>query len=354
MQLIIRLWLIVLLTVAVGCDGNGGDTGESGSPVRLTGAGATFPKPLYEKWAAQYARMHPNVVINYQGIGSGGGIKQITEKTVDFGATDGPMTDSQLQKAEGELLHIPMVLGAVVPVYNLPQVKRPLVFSGPVLADLFLGKITRWNDAALVTLNPDAGLPDRPITIVHRSDGSGTTFIFTDYLSKVSPAWESGPGRGTTVNWPVGRGAKGNDGVAADVKQNEGSLGYVELIYAANNNIAYGSVVNAAGKAVRASADSVSAAASLKDIPEDLRVSITNAPGDSAYPISGLTWILLYQQQADAAKGKALVDFLWWATHEGQAMAAPLHYAPIPAALLPHIEAKLRSVTSGGKPLVSQ
>jgi phosphate transport system substrate-binding protein len=327
MWLIVRLVLIALLAIPVGCDGNDGGTtaSESGSSVRLTGAGATFPKPLYEKWAAHYTQMHPNVAINYQGIGSGGGIKQIIEKTVDFGATDGPMTDSQLQKAEGNLLHIPMVLGAVVPVYNLPQVERPLVFSGPVLADLFLGRITRWNDAAIVKLNPDAGLPDRPITIVHRSDGSGTTFIFTDYLSKVSPAWESGPGRGTTVNWPVGRGAKGNDGVAADVKQNEGSLGYVELIYAANNNIAYGSVVNAAGKAVRASADSVSAAASLKDIPEDLRVSITNAPGDSAYPISGLTWILLYQQQADAAKGKALVDFLWWATHEGQAMAAPLH-----------------------------
>ncbi len=345
-------WLLILgLLGLAGC----GQHEEGGGNVSLTGAGATFPQPLYAKWAAHYAQMHREVGINYQGIGSGGGIKQITEKTVDFGATDGPMTDAQLQKASGELLHIPMTLGAVVPIYNLPQVTKPLVFSGPVLADLFLGKITKWNDPQLVQLNPDAGLPDQPVTVVHRSDGSGTTYIFTDYLSKVSPAWKSGPGKATTVNWPSGRGAKGNDGVAADVKQNEGSLGYVELIYAANNNIAYGDVVNAAGQPVHASIESVSAAAgTLKDIPPDLRMSITNAEGEGAYPISGMTWILLYKQQENEAKGKALVEFLWWATHDGQALAAPLHYAPLPKELLPLIEAKLKSVTAGSKPLLTQ
>ena len=317
--------------------------------VSLTGAGATFPKPLYEKWASEYSKTHRGVRINYQGIGSGGGIKQAQEKTVDFGATDGPMTDKQLEKAPS-ILHIPMILGAVVPIYNLPDVNKPLVFNGPVLADAFLGKITRWNDPKIAELNPGVKLPDKPITIVHRSDGSGTTYIWTDYLSKVSEAWKSGPGTATTVNWPAGRGAKGNDGVAADVKQNAGSLGYVELIYAANNNISYGDVVNAAGKTIHASEASVSAAAaSLTNPPEDLRVSITNAPGDGAYPISSFTWILLYKDQADAAKGKALVDFLWWATHDGQALAAPLHYAPLPKEFVPLVEAKLKSVTAGGQ-----
>ena len=323
--------------------------------VTLTGAGATFPEPIYQKWASQYNKMHPDVRINYQGIGSGGGIRQITEKTVDFGASDGPMTDTQLKKAPGQLLHVPTVLGAVVPVYNLPSVKKPLVFSGPVLADLFLGKITKWNDKRLVDLNPEAGLPDMPVTIVHRSDGSGTTFIFTDYLSKISKQWEQGPGRLTTVNWPVGRGAKGNDGVAADVKQNQGSLGYVELIYAANNNIAYGNVVNAAGKTVHASVESVSAAAaSITNPPEDLRLSITNAPGGSAYPISSMTWILVYKEQADTTKAKALVDFLWWATHDGQAMAQSLYYAPLPRELMPLVDKELRSITAGGTPVLAE
>jgi phosphate transport system substrate-binding protein len=317
--------------------------------VSLTGAGATFPKPLYESWAASYANVKPGVRINYQGIGSGGGIKQITERTVDFGATDGPMTDEQLKKAPGKLLHVPMVLGADVPIYNVAGVSKELAFTGPVLADLFLGKIKKWNDPKLVELNPDANLPDKPVTIVHRSDGSGTTYIWTDYLSKVSKEWEAGPGRATTVNWPAGRGAKGNDGVAADVKQNDGSLGYVELIYAANNNINYGGVVNAAGKTVRATEASVSAAAaSLKDSPADLRISLTNAPGDEVYPISSLTWILVYQEQSDEAKGKAVTEFLWWATHDGQAAAAPLHYAPLPKSLVPLVEAQLKSITAKG------
>ncbi len=322
--------------------------------VRLIGAGATFPQPLYSKWAAQYNRIDPKVNINYQAIGSGGGIKQITEKTVDFGATDGPMTDAQLSKASGEILHIPMTLGAVVAIYNLPEVKQTLTFSGPVLADIFLGKITRWNDPRLSELNPEVKLPDLPITVVHRSDGSGTTYIFTDYLAKISDEWASGPGRATTVNWPTGRGAKGNDGVAADVKQNVGSLGYVELIYAANNDISHGNVINRAGQAVHASAESVSAAAVVDQIADDLRISLTDATGKQAYPISGMTWILIYKQQPEAAKGKALLEFLWWATHEGQSMATGLHYAPLPADLIPRIEAKLRSVTADNKPLLSQ
>lgn len=321
----------------------------------LTGAGATFPKPLYDKWAAAYNRVQSDVRINYQGIGSGGGIKQITEQTVDFGATDGPMTDAQLKKAPAAILHIPTAMGAVVPIYNLAGLSdKPLVFSGPVLADIFLGKITQWNDPRIAQLNPNQMLPDKAITVVHRSDGSGTTYVFTDYLSKVSPEWKAGPGSATTVNWPAGRGAKGNDGVAGDVKQNEGSIGYVELIFAANNNIAYGEMINADGKTIRASTDSVSAAASgaIKTLPDDLRFSITNAPGADAYPISSATWILVYQQQSDAAKGQALVNFLWWATHDGQAMAAPLHYAPLPKELIPLVEKKLKSITdSHGKAL---
>jgi len=326
-----------------------------GDEVSLIGAGATFPKPLYEKWASEYSKKHPDVRINYQGGGSGAGIKQVSDKTVDFGATDGPMTDKQLEKAPG-ILHIPMILGAVVPVYNVPGIAadKPLVFSGPVLADLFMGKITKWNDPKIAELNPGVNLPNRPVTIVHRSDGSGTSYIWTDYLSKVSPAWKSGPGMATSVNWPTGRGAKGNDGVAADVKQNPGSLGYVELIYAANNKIAYGDVINPAGKTIHASEESVSAAAaSLKNPAEDLRISITNAEGDAAYPISSLTWILLYKDQSDAAKGKALVDFLWWATHDGQAMGAPLHYSPLPKEFVPLVEAKLKSVTAAGQAVLA-
>ena len=334
-----------------GCDSRSGSSPSAA--VSLTGAGATFPKPLYEKWAAEYMRMHADVRINYQGIGSGGGIKQISERTVDFGATDGPMTDEQLAKAPG-ILHVPMTLGAVVPIYNLPNPAKPLIFTGPVLADLFLGRIRKWNDPRLVELNPDAKLPDLPVTVVHRSDGSGTTYVFTDYLSKVSKDWAAGPGRSTTVNWPVGRGAKGNDGVAADVKQNVGSLGYVELIYAANNNIAYGDVRNRAGRLIHATPAAVSAAASIENVPEDLRISITDAPGDAAYPISSLTWILAYQNQSDAARGRALTDFLWWATHDGQALAAPLSYAPLPREIIPAIERKLRSITAGGQSLLAQ
>jgi phosphate transport system substrate-binding protein len=351
MKRIACLMVGVLVLAVAGC--NRESSSGTAAEVALTGAGSTFAKPIYDKWAATYTAAHPNVRLNYQGIGSSGGINQIVNKTVDFGATDGPMTEAQLGRAPGMIVHIPTVLGAVVPIYNLPDVSRPLVFNGQVLAALYLGKITRWNDPKLIALNPGANLPDRPVTTVHRSDGSGTTYIFTDYLSKVSSAWESGPGHSTEINWPAGRGAKGNDGVAADVKQNPGSLGYVELIYAANNKIAYGDLVNAAGKTIHASVESVSAAA-LQNIPDDLRVSITNAPGDTAYPISSLTWILAYQQQTDAAKGKALVDFLWWAIHDGQTLAGSMFYAPLPKEFVPRVEKKLQSITSNGHPLLEQ
>ena len=349
-----RLIFALSLAAAVGYGGGcHKDEKSAEGGASLTGAGSTFVNPIMVKWAAEYTKAHPGVHINYQSIGSGGGIRQITEQTIDFGATDGPMNDEQLKKAPAPLLHVPLVMGAVVPIYNLPGVEKRLVFSGPVLADLFAGKITKWNDPKLAELNKGVDLPDKPVTIVHRSDGSGTTYIWSDYLSKVSKDWESGPGRGTSVNWPTGRGAKGNDGVAGDVKQNEASLGYVELIYAANNNISYGDVVNSSGKTIHASLESVSAAAAgMKNVPEDLRFSITNADGETAYPISGLCWGLVYKDMSDAAKGKAVVEFLWWATHDGQGFAEPMHYAPLPKDLLPKVEEKLKSVTAGGKPVL--
>jgi phosphate transport system substrate-binding protein len=299
----------------------------------LNGAGATFPYPIYSKWFDEYHKVKPDLQINYQSIGSGGGIRQITERTVDFGATDGPMTEEQMFKVDGKILHIPTVLGAVVPAYNLKGV-ADLKLSGPVLADIFLGKITRWTDPAIVKLNTGAILPDAPITVVHRSDGSGTTFCFVDYLSKVSAEWKKKPGVGTAVNWPVGLGGKGNEGVASLVKQTPNSLGYIELIYAKQNNIAYASMQNGSGKFVKASVESVTAAAAAaaKSMPKDYRVSITDAGGEAAYPISTFTWLLVYQKNADD-KGAILKDFLRWMLKDGQAMTAPLGYAPLPASV---------------------
>ena len=306
-----------------------------------------------QKWGAVYAGEHLGINVNYQSIGSGGGIKQITDRSVDFGATDGPMTDKQLERASG-ILHIPVTMGAVVPIYHL-DVKKKLVFDGPLLADMYLGKITKWNDPALVKLNPDAGLPDRDITIVHRSDGSGTTYIFTEFLSKASEDWKSKYSFATTLKWPVGRGGKGNDGVAAEVKQSEGSLGYVELIYAANNKIEYADMVNAAGKTVHASPESVSAAAaSLKELPDDLRMSVTNAPGPDAYPISGFTRLLVFQTQPEAAKAKVMLCWIWWCIHEGQELCAPMQYAPLPKAFIPLCEQKLKSVQADGKSVLTE
>jgi phosphate transport system substrate-binding protein len=296
----------------------------------LNGAGATFPAPIYTKWFSVYHDAHPDVEINYQAIGSGGGIKQVTAHTVDFGATDGPMNDMQVATVGAPLLHIPTVLGGVVPIFNIDGVSD-LKFSGAVLTDIFLGKITKWNDAAIQKINPDSKLPDAAITVVHRSDGSGTSYCFTDYLSKVSPAWQSKVGKGTAVNWPVGLGGKGNDGVSGLVKQTPNSIGYVELIYAQKNKIDYAAVQNKAGKFLKADLASVSAAAAAaaKNMPADYRVSITDASAEDAYPISTFTWLLVYKRNP-AGTGAVLKDFLGWMLKDGEGMVSDLGYAPLP------------------------
>jgi phosphate transport system substrate-binding protein len=306
--------------------------GAAAQTQRINGAGATFPNPIYQKWFSEYNKLHPNVEINYQSIGSGGGIQQVTKQTVFFGATDGPMTPEQLQGAPGKVMHFPTVLGAVVPVYNLPTVTAELKFSGPVLADIFLGKITKWNDPAIAKLNAGVTLPATDITVAHRADGSGTTYIWVDYLAKVSPEWKSKAGVSTSVNWPTGVGGRGNEGVAGLVKQTPGALGYVELIYALQNKIAYGSVLNAAGESVKASVQSVTTAAAeaVKAMPADFRVSITNAPGKGVYPISSFTWILLYENAKDKTQAKTMVDFMKWALTDGQKFAGEMGYAPLP------------------------
>jgi phosphate transport system substrate-binding protein len=297
----------------------------------LNGAGATFPYPMYSKWFSEYHKLHPDIQINYQSIGSGGGIRQVINGTVDFGASDGPMTDEMLKEAKFKILHMPTVLGADVPAYNVPGVSGDLKFTPEALAGIFLGRITKWNDKALTSANPGVNLPDKDIIVVHRSDGSGTTYIWTDYLSKISSEWESQVGKGTSVKWPVGLGGKGNEGVAGSIRQLQGAIGYVELIYAVQNNITYGSVRNAAGNFVKASLESVTAAAaSAPKMPADFRVSITNAPGKDAYPISSFTWLLIPEQSKDPAKGKILADFLNWMVTDGQKMTAALSYAPLP------------------------
>lgn len=319
------------LLILASCGGQqAGPEGATGSgTVQINGAGATFPYPIYSKWFAEYNRLHANVQINYQSIGSGGGIRQITERTVFFGATDGPMTDAQLKAAPGPILHIPTVLGAVVPVYNLPGV-ADLRFNGSALADIYLGKIKRWNDPAIAKLNPGASLPATEIAVVHRSDGSGTTFIWVDYLSKVSPEFKTTVGVNTSVKWPVGIGGKGNEGVSGLVSQTPGSIGYVELIYALQNQIAYGSVQNAAGDFVRASPESVTKAAAAGQIPDDFRISLTNPPGAGAYPISSFTWLLLYESPDDLNRSRVMVEFVRWALQDGQKFAGELGYAPLP------------------------
>jgi len=298
----------------------------------INAAGATFPYPIYSKWFDEYHKLHPNVQINYQSIGSGGGIRQLMDKTVDFGASDGPMTDDQLKQASVKILHFPTVLGADVPSYNVPGVSAELKFTPEALAGIYLGKVTKWNDPAIAGVNPGVKLPAEDIVVVHRSDGSGTTYIWTDYLSKVSDAWRAKVGKDTSVNWPVGLGGKGNEGVAGLVKQTPNSIGYVELIYAVQNNIPYGSVKNLAGEFVKASLTGVSAAAagSATSMPDDFRVSITNAPGKAAYPISSFTWLLIPAQIQDAAKKAAIKDFLGWMMTSGQQLCEGLAYAKLP------------------------
>ncbi len=311
----------------------------------LNGAGATFPYPVYSKWFSEYHQAHGNVQINYQSIGSGGGIRQMQVGTVDFGASDGPMTDEQLASTPFKVFHLPTVLGAVVPAYNIPGVKGDLKFAPDVLADIFLGKITNWNDARLAKDNPGVKLPNKEIVVVHRADGSGTTYIWTDYLTKVSNDWKNGPNKGTAVKWPVGLGGKGNEGVAGLVRQMDGAIGYVELIYALQNNISYGVVRNAAGAFVKASLESTTAAAaSVKSMPADFRVSITNAPGKDAYPISSFTWLLVPVQWKDGTKKQVMVDFLNWMLDQGQGMAQSLNYAPLPKDVVEKERARIKEI----------
>jgi phosphate transport system substrate-binding protein len=310
----------------------GGVTATASAQIMINGAGATFPYPIYSKWFDEYAKVDPSVRFNYQSIGSGGGQKQILAQTVDFGASDGPMSDDNLGKAPGKILHIPTVAGAVVLTYNLPE-NPALKLDADTIAGIFLGQVKKWNDPKLTALNPGTKLPDQEIVVVHRSDGSGTTFIFTDYLSKVSSEWKEKVGNNTSVNWPAGIGGKGNEGVSGQVKQTPGAIGYVELIYATQNKMPYAEVKNSAGQFVKPTIDSVTAAMATANIPDDFRFSMTNAPGKDAYPICGATWLLVYEQQKDATKGKKLVEFLKWAAKDGEKMATDLQYAPLPDSL---------------------
>jgi phosphate transport system substrate-binding protein len=319
--------------------------GVAAQKQQITGAGATFPYPIYSKWFSEYNKLHPDIEINYQSQGSGAGIRQITNQTVFFGATDGPMTDDQKLAAPGPILHFPTVLGAVVPIFNLPGVSAELKFTGPLLADIFLGKITRWNHADIAAANPGVALPSTAIAVVHRAEGSGTTYIWVDYLSKVSPEWKKRVGVANSVNWPVGLGGQGNEGVAGLVKQTPGALGYVELIYAAQNSISFGAVQNSSGTFVKASVAATTAAGAsaakpcgggvkIDCMPADFRVSITNAAGPGAYPIASFTWLLFYESPKNKVHGKTMVDFLKWALTDGQKFAAELGYAPLPPAVV--------------------
>jgi len=309
----------------------------------VNGAGATFPYPIYSKWFDEYAKVDPSVRFNYQSIGSGGGQKQITARTVDFGASDGPMSDENLAKAPGKILHLPTVAGADVIAYNLPGNPK-LKLDSDTIVNIFLGNITKWNDSKIAALNPGVELPDLPVIVVHRSDGSGTTYIFVDYLSSISPVWADSVGKGTSVKWPVGIGGKGNEGVAGQVKQLSGAVGYVELIYAKQNKMPYADVKNAAGNFITPSLDSVTAALATAKIPDDFRFSMVNAPGDNAYPISGATWLLVYERQKDAAKGKKLVEFLNWALTKGEAIASSLDYAPLPATVQQRVLERIKTI----------
>lgn len=327
----------------------------AGAAMLINGAGATFPYPIYSKWFSEYRKVDPSVKINYQSIGSGGGIRQIIARTVDFGASDAPLSDAELQKAPSKLLHIPTVMGAVVVIYNLEGTGKALKLTPAVLADIFLGKITRWNDTRLTKLNPGVSLPTADIIVVHRSDGSGTTSIFTDYLSSVSPEWKEKVGHGKSVKWPVGLGGKGNEGVAGQVRNTNGAIGYVELAYAEQNKLSYAAIQNKAGNFVEPSLKTTSAAAAgaAANMPADFRISLVNQPGDHSYPISGFTWILLYQEQRDCERGRKVVEFLWWATHEGEKYAPELLYAPLPDEVVRMVEATLKTVTCNSRPLLA-
>jgi len=348
----------LLATALAACGGNGssgrtapGETAKASAGVDLTGAGATFPYPIYSKWFADYAQ-ETSVRINYQDIGSGGGIRQLTEHTVDFGASDAPMSDAELANAKAPIMHFPTVIGAVAVTYNLPSLSAAIRLSGGVLADMFLGHITKWNDSRIKALNPAVALPATDVLVVHRAEASGTTYIFSDYLSAVSPDWARAPGKGKELSWPVGIGAKGNEGVAGQVKQTPGAIAYVELAYAKQNNLPTAEIQNASGAFVAPSIESATAAAAgvADKLPNntDYRISIVNAPGAGAYPIASFTWLLVYRTQTDATKAKKLKDFLHWYLHSGESSAASLEYAPLPDVMRARLDARVDSVVAGG------
>lgn len=320
--------------------------GQASAEMLINGAGATFPYPIYSKWFSEYTKVDPSVKFNYQSIGSGGGIKQIIAGTVDFGASDKFLSDKELQTAPGKLIHIPTVMGAVVVTYNLPGVAKGLKLKSEDVADIFLGKITKWNDKRISDDNPGVNLPNEPIIVVHRSDGSGTTSIFTNYLCGVSQEWNGKVGTGASVKWPVGLGGKGNEGVAGQVKNTRNSIGYVELAYAFENKLPYAYLQNKSGVFVEPSIKTTSAAAAgaVKNMPTDYRISLVNQPGKDSYPIVGFTWLLIYEHQKDAAKGKKLVEFLKWELHKGQKMAAPLLYAPLPESVAKMVEKTIETI----------
>jgi phosphate transport system substrate-binding protein len=328
-------WTLSILALLVG---------SAAAQIQLNGAGATFPNPIYSKWFSEYHKQHPDVEINYQPIGSGGGIRQVIAGTVDFGASDVGMTDAQMKESKVPIQLIPTVMGSVVPAYNISGVKEELKFTPEVLANIFLGKITTWNDPAIQKINPDVKLPAQNINVVHRSDGSGTTGVFTDYLSKVSPDWKNAVGSGTAVKWPVGIGGKGNEGVAGTIKVVDGAIGYVELIYALSNNITFGSVKNQAGVFLKANLQNTSAAANGVKIPDDYRVSITNSPNKDAYPIATFTWLLIPKKASDANKAKVLKDFLSWMIEDGERMVESLDYAPLPQDLQGRVKKTVSSL----------
>jgi phosphate transport system substrate-binding protein len=340
------------LTALAGCD-KGDGTGEAGGSgdriVSLNGAGATFPYPLYSKWMSEYNKQHPNIRINYQSIGSGGGIRQIIAGTVDFGATDAAMEASEEKQAPRKLVHIPTTLGAVAVTYNLPELKSALRLTPDAVAGIFLGDITKWNDPKIAEANPGVALPDRLLKVVYRSDGSGTTAVFTDYLAAISGTWKEKVGAGKSVKWPTGLGAKGNEGVTGQVKVTPGGVGYVELAYALQNKMPVAAVKNQAGEFVTPQIDAITAAAKGAEMPDTLHRSIVNAPGEGAYPIAAYTYILVYEKMKDPQKGQALAEFLWWAVHDGQKYAKELHYAPLPATVVAKVEKRLKELKVDGK-----
>lgn len=359
----IRFYPLLMLGIALGALFSSGCEARKGRPkmdgpateggmISLNGAGATFPFPLYSKWMSEYNKLNPNVRINYQSIGSGGGIRQVTAGTVDFGASDAPMDADSQAKASGTIDQIPTTLGAVAVSYNLAGIQG-LRLDGEVLTAIFRGQILRWNDAKIGALNPGVKLPDQGITVIYRSDGSGTTSVFTDYLSAVSPAWKAEVGAGKAIRWPVGLGAKGNEGVTGQLEVTPGSIGYIELAYALQNKLAIAAIKNKAGEFMLPDVAAVTAAAAEVVLPESLTASVVNADGPGAYPISSFTYLLVYREAKDKRKGEALARFLWWALHDGQKFSADLHYAPLPASVTAKVEARLRGLTAGGQALLT-